>query len=112
VVTPPPPTPTATPPVSQWANTIPGFTDELHLIGDLNGGHAAAADYVFQRGRETGFEHMAVVENGTGRIVHAGTMGDPDSIRFHPFNVHGSIDGYTVHHNHPNDSALSWPDGR
>ena len=50
----------------------PGFRDLLHLAPKA--GHDAAA-WVVERGRATGAEHIAVVDNRTGEIVHAGTNG-------------------------------------
>ena len=97
--------------VSQWAHTqVPEFVDELHLIPDLNSGQAGAANWVFEQGRKTGFEHLAVVENATGRIVHAGTARSKDFVPFKSADVLDVWDAYTFHHNHPNGSALSGGD--
>lgn len=105
------PTPEAARPVSRWAgNNGPEFVDELHLIPDLNGGHAVAGNWVFERGRETGHEHLAVVENATGRIIHAGTVRQKSFVTFKTENMLDARDAYTVHHNHPNSSSLSGGD--
>lgn len=103
--------PEAARPVSRWAqDNGPEFVDELHLIHDLNGGHAVAGSWVFERGRETGHEHLAVVENATGRIIHAGTVRQKAFVTFKTGNMLDARDAYTVHHNHPNSSSLSGGD--
>ena len=94
-------------PVSRWAEGTNNFTDELHMIPNLDASHAGAIDFVFQRGRETGLEHMAVVENSTGRIVHAGTIGKEHQVSIDENSMMGAPDGFTIHHNHPNYTAGS-----
>lgn len=99
------------PPVSKFAHFGGDtFTDLLHTVPDRMGGNAAAAAWVAERGRATGHEHMAIVDNRTGEIVHAGTNGDPKTLRFDPRGDSSDPDTYSVHHNHPNDSSLSGAD--
>jgi hypothetical protein len=93
---------------SRYLNTSP-FTDELHEAPLT--GHEAAADWVFNRGRDTGHEHVAVVDNRTGEIIHAGTSGLADEVKWKGDNgTDLPPDSLTIHHNHPNGSALSGPD--
>jgi hypothetical protein len=104
--TPAPPAPP--PPVSKWAHDeVPNFTDELHLVQNPDGGHEAAMEFVLSRGAQTGFEHLAVVENATGRIIHAGTANERLTVSFKRAHTYGAVDAYTIHHNHPNETSIS-----
>jgi hypothetical protein len=54
---------------------------------------------------------MAIVDNKTGEIVHAGTNGKGESLAFDIGGRDMSPENsYTVHHNHPQSSAFSGPD--
>lgn len=70
-------------------------------------GHEAAGDWVTKQGRATGHEHIAVVDNKTGEVVHAGTNGDRNIVDFTQENTIGDEGSYTLHHNHPNSSVVS-----
>src|SRR5215472_11658969 len=80
---------------------------------DLAGGHAAARDYVFIEGTNTGREFFAT-NDGTGRIVAAGTSGLPDAIGFSDEMLRRIWDPNAipeaVHHNHPSNFPLSIED--
>ena len=93
---------------SRWPNET-GFQDHLAQFpaGDP---HTTAADWVFQKGRETGNEWIAVVHNPSGDVIHAGTSNLPGQLPFRIANTAAERDAYTVHHNHPNGGALSLPD--
>ena len=100
------------PPISRWApNTHASrtFTDTLPQVQGQ--GHEAAASHVFDLGRTTGHEHIAVVDNATGQVVHAGTESLPAQVGFSHANTAGAAtDAFTIHHNHPNSTALSRED--
>jgi polyhydroxyalkanoate synthesis regulator phasin len=105
----PPKRPGAPPRVSRWL-TDHGFVDHLASFPEIRPGqdpHAVAADWVFQKGRETGHEYIAVVDNRTGEVVHAGTANLTSQIPFTAENVAGHTDAFTIHHNHPGGRALS-----
>lgn len=74
--------------------------------------HDVARDWVMQRGRETGHEHIAMFDPGLGFIAHAGTSGERDFVPF-PQEVlpqlTDPIAGLTGHHNHT-ETALSEQD--
>lgn len=97
------------PRISRWhQNSGENFHDMLTEAPTA--GHADAMNWVFNKGRDTGHEHIAVVDNRTGEIVHAGTNKKEREVGFgltHGADAPGSL---TVHHNHPNGSALSGPD--
>lgn len=95
--------------VSRWLNTE-NFRDLLNEAPAA--GHHLAADWVFNRGRETGHEHVAVVDNRTGEIIHAGTSGLEKEVKWKGDNGAADLpaNSLTIHHNHPNDSALSGAD--
>ena len=95
------------PRTSKWKGTKP-FTDMLQEAPTH--GQDAAANWVFKKGRETGHEYLAVVDNHTGEIVHAGTSHQPDQVWFSRTGDYGEDGQYTVHHNHPNDTAVSHAD--
>ena len=100
-------------PVSRWMNSPNAptdFRDLLHTIPDRFGGHQAAENWVRERGSATGHEHIAVVDNATGEIVHAGTQSRPGIIGMDPTAFVGDRDAYTVHHNHPLNLSLSGSD--
>jgi len=95
----------ATPRRSAFANHGQNFTD---MTGEApTHGYEEAADWVMRMGRETGHEHIAVVDNQTGEIVHAGTSHQAASVAFPHANVLGEDGRYTIHHNHPSGTALS-----
>ena len=73
----------------------PGFRDLLHLAPKA--GHDAAA-WVVERGRATGAEHIAVVDNRTGEIVHAGTKGLTGNFWLDFVSAPAERDAYTIHH--------------
>ena len=73
-------------------------------------GHEAAGNWVTERGRATGHEHIAVVDDRTGEIVHAGTGDGESTVDFHHESTVGDEGSYTLHHNHPNDTAISGQD--
>ena len=92
--------------VSRWlSGGGENFVD--HLASAPTRGHASAADWVMLRGGNTGHEYIAVVDNQTGEIVHAGTNGKPRSVGFEGTNTLNDNDAYTIHHNHPRGTALS-----
>lgn len=95
--------------ISRWPNSE-NFQDRLAEIQQA--GHETAADWTLERGRNTGHEHIAVVDNRTGEIVHAGTNGLAGEVRFRGDNgaYDHKPDSLTIHHNHPNGTALSSPD--
>jgi hypothetical protein len=73
--------------------------------------HQVAADWVFQKGRETGHEHFAVVDNATGRITSAGTSGRANRIILDLKDLDATPDGsVTFYHNHPQSSSFSVDD--
>ena len=94
-----------------------GYTVETDaLITALGGadprsaiGRRRVADFVLQRGRADGTEHMALVDLVDGS-VHAGTSGSTNSVSFV-----GSIDSalrdvhrrIVLYHNHPRSTGLS-----
>lgn len=98
------------PRTSRWAPDATKHTFTDLLSEAPTHGQSAAADWVFRKGRETGHEHIAVVDNKTGEIVHAGTAHLPDEVYFERNGNFGDTGQYTVHHNHPNDTALSHAD--
>jgi hypothetical protein len=74
-------------------------------------GHEVAADWVFHQGRATGHEHIAVIDNATGRVIHAGTDNRSDFITFDPRQIADlPPNALTIHHNHPSGSSLSVQD--
>lgn len=85
----------------------PGGVDMLHTVENRMGGHDAARDWVLKMGRETGNEHVAMVDNRTGEIVHAHTNGKPRSVDIDVGLLPNEPDAYTIHHNHPSNAALS-----
>jgi len=97
------------PMASRWPQA--GFRDMLSEVPPTTPEtvHQEAANWVFDKGRATGHEHLAVIENATGRIVHAGTSGRSNSVSFGA-DLGNQQDAYTVHHNHPSSGALSAPD--
>ena len=108
-----PPPPVEPPPAaSRFMHVGPGERDEIstvpaHAPGD---GHTVARDWVLGRGADN-MEHVAFVDNQTGRIVHASTSGRPSSASFVPSalpDVPG--ESVTLHHNHPRGAALSGTD--
>lgn len=106
--TPQPELPVA-PRTSRWPQTAgDNFRDLLNEIRAA--GHQTAADFVLQRGLDTGHEHIAVVDNHTGEIVHAGTNNEVNKAGFRGDNGSTEVDRYTLHHNHPNSTALSGGD--
>lgn len=86
----------------------PNFRDLTHEAPDAT--HASAADWAFTQGHATGHEHLALVDNATGEIVHAGTNGLPNKVNFRSETDLGAPDAFTFHHNHPNNTAASGPD--
>lgn len=100
---------TVAPRTSRWPQTAgDNFRDLLNEI--RTAGHQTAADFVLQRGVTTGHEHIAVVDNHTGEIVHAGTNNEVNKAGFRGDNGSTEVDRYTLHHNHPNSTALSGGD--
>lgn len=95
---------------SRWE--VPGFRDRLGEIEQSREvpGHDTASNWVGDEGRLSGNEHLAAVDNRTGEIIHAGTSDKPDSVAFDPNKVASERDAYTIHHDHPNNTALSRPD--
>lgn len=90
----------------------PTFKDLLHDVPDRMGGHKEATRWVAEQGKKTGHEYMAIVDNKTGEIIHAGTNGQKGVLSFDP-TLNGEPvepDAYTIHHNHPSSAALSGPD--
>ena len=83
----------------------PGFRDLLHLAPKA--GHDAAA-WVVERGRATGAEHIAVVDNRTGEIVHAGTKGLTGNFWLDFVSAPAERDAYTIHHT---QAARRYPQG-
>lgn len=84
-------------------------TDQLHEAPAL--GHEAAAQWVAQQGQRTGYEHLAVVDNATGQIIHAGTGSRHNFIPFDPRAIANEPpNSLTVHHNHPSGRSLSVQD--
>lgn len=103
------------PPVSRFMGwgTRAGIQDLLHTVPDRMGGHAEAARWVGEMGAKTGHEHIAVVDNKTGEIVHASTDGLEESVSYGVGDLHmgaADADAYTVHHNHPTGGSLSGGD--
>jgi hypothetical protein len=107
--TPQPELPTAPPVKSQWkthkdmlADVPPHTPENVHQV---------AADWVFQKGRETGHEHFAVVDNATGRITSAGTSGKSSRISLDLKDLDATPDrSVTFYHNHPQSSSFSVDD--
>ena len=81
------------------------FTDLLHEAPES--GHEAAADWVLQKGQETGHEHVAIVNNATGEIVHAGTNGNAHMVSIPANALLDADNAYTIHHNHEHGTAQS-----
>ena len=105
------PQPELAPPTSRFAQYAGRtFRDLLPTVPDRMGGHAGAERWVLDQGKKTGNEHMAIVDNKTGEIVHAGTNDHPSFMEFDPSGHQGEEDAYTIHHNHPMNGALSGPD--
>ena len=109
-----PPAPAPPPPkaVSVWAKdqTHPDFVDQLHTVGNLDGGVQGAANWVFDTGRQTGFEHIAVVDAATGQIVHAGTINHGNRVALAPGPLTQTADTHVAVHNHPSGGAISGQD--
>lgn len=91
--------------------------DVLARTGDIEGFreiNEAAQKIVLDDGARDGVEHMIIVNSETGDLVVAGTIGHLGKVdvpqRF--FDNIFSPDGgrNIVHHNHPNDSAISRAD--
>lgn len=85
-------------------------TDELARVPEHapDMAHQTAANFVFDRGRETGHEHLAVVDNATGRVVQAGTRGKSNRIELDTDALRGlPQDAVTLHHNHPSEFEAS-----
>jgi N12 class adenine-specific DNA methylase len=103
------PRPASAPQTSRWPNGAgPGFRD---LLSEAPlAGHDAAAAWVTQKGIETGHEYIAVVDNRTGEIVHAGTNGLKRQLGFDTDNGADEPGAYTIHHNHPYSTAISLDD--
>ena len=94
------PRPASAPQVSRWLKgSGDGFVDLLPSTPEA--GHAAAAAWVLENGRATGNEYLAVVENRTGKIIHAGTNNLTGYLGFDPQNTAGERDAHALHHNHP-----------
>lgn len=77
--------------------------------GDWND---AARDWVMQRGRETGHEHVAIFDPATGTVAQAGSSGEVDFVPIPEGALQPMADPamtYTVHHNH-RETALSAQD--
>jgi Transglycosylase SLT domain len=98
---------------SRWLQHA-GFQDRLaeyptqpHPVSP----HMQAAEWVFDMGRKTGHEHLAVVDNHTGEVIHAGTSESPRQV---PFDGRTLLDlppdSLTAHHNHPTSGSLSRAD--
>lgn len=99
----------AAPRTSRWLTSAgDNFQDRLAQVRAA--GHQSAAEWTLERGQETGHEHLAVVDNHTGEVVHAGTNGEKDRAGFRGDNGATETDRYTIHHNHPNNTALSAAD--
>jgi N12 class adenine-specific DNA methylase len=94
--------------VSPWPDGGANFTDLLHEAPEQ--GHGEAGDWTRQKGIDTNHEHIAVVDNATGRIVHAGTNNQRREVDFPHANVAGTTDTVTLHHNHPNSTGQSRED--
>lgn len=92
-----------------------GFRDLLYNIFHPNGvsGHAVARDWVRQMGRETGNEHLAIVDKD-GNIIHAGTSAMPKTVQFDARQHLAGVepDSLVLHHNHPSGWSFSPEDVR
>ena len=97
--------------VSRW-HDMPNFSDLLASVEQARhvAGHETAGNWVRERGKATGHEHIAVVDNHTGEIVHAGTSGRSDFVSFDTNRILHDRDAFTVHHDHPNGTSLSGAD--
>ena len=94
---------------SRWPNG--GGENFRDMTGEApSSGHEPAGDWTRQRGMVQNHEHIAVVDNKTGEVVHAGTNGQTSSVGFDHANALNDKDAYTLHHNHPNSTTLSSPD--
>ena len=82
-----------------------GFQDRLPIAPEQ--GHADAADWVTAQGKQTGHEHVAIVDNQTGEIVHAGTNGLPRRVTLPANSLLNEPTNYTIHHNHPAGTPVS-----
>jgi hypothetical protein len=94
--------------VSPWPDGGMNFTDLLFEAPEQ--GHGEAGDWTRQKGIETHHEHIAVVDNATGRIVHAGTNNQRREVDFPHANIARTNNSVTLHHNHPNNTGQSRPD--
>ena len=75
--------------------------------------HAAAADYVMARGRETGREYLTSYDPRGNQVTVATTSGEGSFVAFTPEMAAALNDPSQVvlsHHNHPGNSSLSLAD--
>ncbi|MBL4836999.1 MAG: hypothetical protein JKY34_05425 [Kordiimonadaceae bacterium] len=80
---------------------------------DFEGEHLKARKYCRKLGRDTGFEHMMLVDTVTGRNLgkttsNAVNMVSPTSAMMREMS--NPKNAIMVHHNHPSSSPLSMPD--
>lgn len=97
----------ASPGTSRWPITHDQITDVPAHTPET--AHATAASWVRREGKATGNEHIAVVDNATGRIIHAGTDAKTDFLSFDPGRLRDG-ESVIIHHNHPASGGLSVQD--
>lgn len=94
---------------------------DLHLPDDFRefsknyeptekGTNEALRDYLLQKGRETGNEHLLVRDNSTGNVVFTHTSANEANVSASPEiqkELNNPNNDFSVHHNHPSETPLS-----